>query len=63
MAQSLYDGDVAAVPLKGEYDGCQYCRYSAVCLHRDDDPCREGVKLSKGEVYDELMKEADAHEP
>lgn len=51
MAEALYDGDVGAEPLKGEYDGCQYCRYSAVCLRDEDDPCREGVKLSKDEVY------------
>ena len=57
MAQSLFDGDVGAVPLKGTYDGCQYCRYSAVCLRNDDDPCREGAKMSRDEVYSELMKE------
>ena len=61
MAESLYDGDVGAVPLKGEYDGCKYCRYSAVCLRREDDPCRDGVKLSKDEVYGAL-KEVDSDE-
>ena len=59
MAESLYDGDVGAVPLKGEYDGCEYCRYSAVCLRDEDDPCREGVKLTKDEIYDELMGEVN----
>ena len=62
MAQSLLDGDVGDVPLKGEYDGCRYCRYSAVCLHHDDDPCRDGVKLSKEEVYQELMGEVNGDE-
>ena len=57
MAQSLYDGDVSALPLKGEYDGCEYCRYRAVCMRNDDDPCRDGAKLTKEEVYDELMGE------
>ena len=62
MAEALYDGDVGAVPLKGEYDGCQYCRYSAVCQRFDDEPCREGVKLSKDEVYDELTGEVRSDE-
>ena len=62
MAESLYDGGVSDVPLKGEYDGCQYCRYSAVCMHNDDDPCREGVKLSKDQVYDELTGEVSGDE-
>lgn len=57
MAEALFDGDVGDVPLKGEYDGCQYCRYSAVCLHDEDGPCRDGVKRSKDEFYDELTGE------
>ena len=57
MAESLYDGDVAALPLKGAYDGCQYCRYSAVCLRDEDDPEREGEPLTKDEFYDLLNGE------
>ena len=63
MAEALYDGDVGDVPLKGEYDGCQYCRYSAVCLHDEDDPCRDGEKLNKDEIYRELMGEVTEDEP
>ncbi|MEE3491911.1 PD-(D/E)XK nuclease family protein [Ruminococcus sp.] len=60
MAQSLYDGDVAALPLKGKkYDGCAYCVYRAVCLHKDDDPCREAVDRSAAEVFEELRGEGD----
>ena len=60
MAQSLYDGDVAALPLKGKkYDGCAYCVYHAVCLRRDDDPCREAVDRSAAEVFEELRGEGD----
>ena len=62
MAEALFDGEVGAVPLKGEYDGCQYCRYSAVCLRDEDDPAREGVKLSKDEVYDDLTGEVSGDE-
>ena len=54
MAEALYDGDVDAVPLKGKYDGCKYCRYSSVCLRDDDGPCRDGAELSKDEVYDAI---------
>ena len=57
MAEALFDGDVGDVPLKGEYDGCQYCRYNAVCLHDEDGPCRDGVKLSKDEFYENLTGE------
>ena len=60
MAQSLYDGDVAALPLKGKkYDGCAYCVYNAVCLRRDEDPCREAVDRSAAEVFEELRGEGD----
>ena len=60
MALSLYDGDVAAMPLKGDrYDGCAYCAYRSVCLREDDDPCREAETKSADEVYDELMREGE----
>lgn len=60
MAQSLYDGDVAALPLKGKrYDGCAYCAYQAVCLRGEDDPCRETQDRSAEEVMEELKREGD----
>ena len=62
MAESLYDGDVAAMPLKGKkYDGCAYCKYQSVCLREEDDPCREAEDKSAEEVYRELMGEEDDH--
>jgi ATP-dependent helicase/nuclease subunit B len=63
MARSLYEGDVGALPLKGKkYDGCAYCKYSAVCLRDEDDPCREGEEMSKDEFYQAITKEADDDE-
>lgn len=60
MAESLYEGDVDDLPLKGKkYDGCAYCVYQAVCLHEEDDPCREAVDRSAAEVFEELTKEDD----
>ena len=62
MAQSLYDGDVAALPLKGKsYDGCAYCVYQAVCQRGEDDPCREAVDHSAEEVLEELKDKEDDH--
>lgn len=40
MAQTLRDGDVAALPLAGAVDGCAYCEYRAVCGHEPHDPVR-----------------------
>ena len=62
MAKALYSGDVGAVPLKGEYDGCEYCRFKAVCLRDEGEPYRDGVKMDKDEVYNELMGEASEDE-
>ena len=63
MAQSLYDGDVAARPLKGKkYDGCAYCVYQAVCLHEEDDPCREAQDRTPEEALEELKREVDDDE-
>lgn len=62
MAEALYEGEVGDVPLKGEYDGCQFCHYGAVCGHDEDGPCREGVKMSKDEFYRELKGEVNGDE-
>ena len=62
MAESLYDGDVPALPLKGKkYDGCAYCVYQSVCLRGEDDPCREAIDRNADEVYAELLREEDDH--
>ena len=63
MAQSLYEGDVAALPLKGKkYDGCAYCVYKAVCLREEDDPSREAEDRSPEEVMEELKGKEDHDE-
>ena len=63
MAQSLYEGDVAALPLKGKkYDGCAYCVYKAVCLREEDDPSREAEDRSPEEVMEELKGKEDPDE-
>ena len=60
MAENLYAGDVAALPLKGEsYDGCAYCPYQSVCLREEDDPAREAEKLSPEEVFARFMREGE----
>ncbi len=50
MAESLLDGDIAAVPLKENErrSACTYCDYRAVCARDEDDPTREvGTKKLK----------------
>lgn len=60
MAQALYDGDVSDLPLKSrKYDGCSYCAYAAVCLHKEEDPCREAVDRKPDEAMLEIMREGD----
>lgn len=51
MAQSLCDGDIAAVPAKGVYDACAWCPYVSVCSYREGDNCRTVEKYKKDEVY------------
>ncbi len=63
MAESLYDGEVSDLPLKSRrYDGCAYCPYQAVCLHAQDDPCREAKDLSADEALDEIRGEEEQNE-
>lgn len=60
MARSLYDGEVDDLPLKGKsYDGCAYCAYQAVCLHTEEDPCREASDRTAEEVFEELKREEE----
>lgn len=54
MAESLYDGNVDALPLKGDYDACKYCRYRSVCLRDDNAPYRDGKHMSKAELFAQL---------
>lgn len=57
MVQTLYSGDVSAQPLTGDYNACQYCPYSAVCGHEEDDGGRESFRCDKAEVLKRIEKE------
>ena len=59
MAEALYDGNVDAVPLLGDYDACKYCRYRSVCLRDDAMPCREGKHMNKSELFAQLGGKED----
>ncbi len=59
MAESLYEGNVDAMPLSGDYDACQYCRYHAVCMRDDGAPSREGRHMSKAELFERLGGKED----
>ncbi len=59
MAQTLRDGDVAALPLAGSVDGCAYCEYRAVCGHEPHDPVRYLGKTDAETVLKMLEDNAD----
>lgn len=62
MAQTLCDGDVSAVPAKGEYDPCGWCLYKSVCGYTDTDACNKIDKHDKDEVYRILLGEGESDE-
>jgi ATP-dependent helicase/nuclease subunit B len=57
MAEELHRGDVAALPLSGDYDACAWCPYSAVCGHERDDPTRAMQKWDRTQIVKELVAE------
>lgn len=57
MAKELHGGNVAAVPLSGDYDACAWCPYGAVCGHEQDDPVREMAKWDRERLMEELGKD------
>lgn len=59
MAEALYNGNVDALPLTGDYDACEYCRYRSVCLRGEDGPSREGKHLNKDELFERLRGEEE----
>lgn len=62
MAQSLYEGEIDALPSKGSgFDACRWCPYLSVCTHRESDRVREIVKKDKETVYEELSREEESH--
>ncbi|CAB1251145.1 ATP-dependent nuclease, subunit B [Ruminococcaceae bacterium BL-6] len=66
MAETLYRGDVAAQPLKGDYDACEYCPYFPVCGHEKDEGGRERFRCDKAEALRRMreagQKEDEGHE-
>lgn len=61
MGEKLFGGDIAAAPLKGGADACQYCPYDSVCGYRRSDPVTVfGVK--NDEVFEQLKKEQNGGE-
>ena len=56
MAMELHRGNIAAVPLSGDYDACAWCPYGAVCGHERDDPARGMQKWDRDAVIEELSK-------
>ena len=59
MAETLREGDIAAVPASGSVDACAWCDYRAVCGHEADDPVRLIAQRDAAEVWKEL-EEAEA---
>ncbi len=57
MGQKLYEGNVAAAPLKGIKDGCAYCPYSSVCCFDYSFDYRYKEKLAAKDVYKKLGME------
>ena len=61
MGEKLFGGDIAAVPLGGSTDACQYCPYDSVCGYRRSDPVTVfGVKNDA--VFEQLEKEQNGGE-
>ncbi len=56
MGERLYGGDIAAQPLKGGADACQYCAYGSVCAYRQGEPVNV-FSMKADEVYQRLDSE------
>lgn len=62
MAESLYDGDVSAVPVKGKsHDGCEYCPYSSVCNYKDGRSKYKYAEDFSAKAVLEKLKEEEAN--
>ena len=57
MGEELLSGKVAARPLKGAIDGCQYCPFDSVCCRERDGSYRFAETLSAKGVYKDLGEE------
>ena len=56
MGEKLFEGDVAAVPLKGSADACQYCPFDSVCGYRQGEPVNV-FRMKAEEVFNKLEEE------
>ncbi len=57
MGERLYSGDIAAAPLKGSVDACEYCPFDGVCAYRRSDPVNV-FKMKADEVFEKIDAEA-----
>ena len=57
MGESLHNGEIAPLPVKGEYDACAYCDYRVMCSSQQKESGRTIKKKSMAETL-ELMKES-----
>lgn len=57
MAEDLLNGEIAARPLKGEYDACSYCPYFSICGYEEKEEGVLGIRQDKEEVLNTLQKE------
>lgn len=56
MGEKLFGGDIAAAPLKGGTDACQYCPYDSVCGYRRSDPVSV-FRMNNEEVFKRMDEE------
>lgn len=57
MAETLRRGDIAAVPLAGSRDACEWCGYRAVCRHEAEDPVKFLIDRPSDKVWASLEDE------
>ena len=62
MGEKLFQGDIAAAPLKGSTDACQYCPYDSVCGYRKSAPIAS-FGMKNDEVFALLDQEQNGGEP
>ena len=56
MGEKLFGGDIAAAPLKGGADACEYCPYDSVCGYRQSEPINV-FSMNNEEVLEKIDEE------
>lgn len=56
MGEKLFGGDIAAAPLKGGADACEYCPYDSVCGYRQSEPVTV-FSMNNEEVLNKIDEE------